>query len=218
MIDPYDLTKPWDEIRLQEWFIFGVCVPGKSADQTAAKVQAMLEDMREQSMLPIGISGSVTNLTPFACIDCAIKFGTLGRFLRKHKLGQYRRINKALRGMIKINPATVTLEELETIHGVGAKTSRMLLLYTRPDQEMIPLDTHILKWLRAHDYNAPKTTPPPGKKYRELELAFLAEGKKRGLTAKEWDTQVWQMYAGRLTKKNGKTQVFENGELTGAQG
>lgn len=195
MIDPYDLTQPWDQRRLQEWFIFGVCVAGKSANQTAVKVEAILEDMREQSMLPLGIPGFVTNYTPFACIDSAIKFGKLGYYLRKHKLGQYTRINKAMRGMVKIDSATVTLEELEQIHGVGAKTARMLLLYTRPDQEIIPLDTHILKWLRAHDYDAPKSTPPPGKKYRELEAAFIAEGKKRGLTPKEWDTQVWQQYA-----------------------
>jgi endonuclease III-like uncharacterized protein len=191
VIDPYDLTKPWDEIRLQQWFLFGICVAGKSARQTAAKVEALLSDLcvfRDQNAITI-------SPTPFLCIREAIDRGKLGYYLRKHKLGQYTRINKAMRGMIKIDPATVTLEELEQIHGVGAKTARMLLLYTRPDQEMIPLDTHILKWLRANGYNAPKSTPPPGKKYRELELAFIAEGKKRGLTAKEFDTMVWQQYA-----------------------
>ena len=207
MINPYDLIKPWDKVRLQEWFIFGVCVPGKSARQTADKVEAMLDDMEMQY-----------HHTPFQSIEQAVKFGKLGYYLRKHKLGQYKRINKALRGMIKIDPATVTLEDLEAIHGVGAKTARMLLLYSRPNQQMIPLDTHILKWLRAHGYDAPKSTPPPGKKYRELEAAFIAEGVKRGLTPKEWDTQVWQQYAGKLTKKNGKTQVLESGEHTGAQG
>ena len=194
MIDPYDLTKPWDAVRLQEWFLFGVCVAGKNARQTAFKVEVMLYDMRVQYP-KLGHPAKVENFTPFACVDCAIKCGKLGYYLRKHKLGQYKRINKAFRGMIKIDPATVTLEELESIHGVGAKTARMLLLYTRPDQEMIPLDTHILKWLRAHGYDAPKSTPPPGKKYRELELAFIREGKKRGRSAKEWDTIVWQQYA-----------------------
>jgi endonuclease III len=196
MIDPYDLTKPWDKVRLQEWFLFGVCVAGKNARQTAAKVEALLEDMRVQyDAHLIGAPLMFTHFAPFESIETAIKRGKLGYYLRKHKLGQYGRINKAIRGMIKINPATVTLEELEQIHGVGAKTARMLLLYTRPDQEMIPLDTHVLRWLREHGYNAPKSTPPPGKKYRELELAFIAEGKKRGLTAKEFDTQVWQQYA-----------------------
>jgi thermostable 8-oxoguanine DNA glycosylase len=195
MIDPYDLTKPWDKVRLQEWFLFGVCVAGKNARQTAAKVEHLLEDMRIQHDNSIGYPIQFEHFAPFASIETAIKRGKLGYYLRKHKLGQYGRINKAIRGMIKIDPATVTLEELEQIHGVGAKTARMLLLYTRPDQEMIPLDTHVLRWLREHGYNAPKSTPPPGKKYRELELAFIAEGKKRGLTAKEFDTQVWQQYA-----------------------
>jgi hypothetical protein len=194
-IDPYDLTKPWDEARVQAWFLFGICVAGKGARQTANKVQAMLRDMSVQYDYAVGHPIRFDSRTPFACIETSIKLGKLGRFLRKHKLGQYQRINKAMRGMIKINPQTVTLEELEQIHGVGAKTARMLLLYTRKDMEVIPLDTHILKWLRANGYNAPKSTPPPGKKYRELELAFLAEGKKRGLSAKDWDTQVWKMYA-----------------------
>lgn len=194
MIDPYDLTKPWDKVRLQEWFVFGVCVPGKSARQTAEKVEAMLEDMRgvTHKALP---GAEYRKNTPFGCIRTAMAFGKLGWYLRKHRLGQYRRIGRALRGMVWIDPATATLEELEAIHGVGAKTARMLLLYTRPDQEMIPLDTHVLKWLRAHGYDAPKSTPPPGKKYRELEAAFIREGRKRGLTAKEWDKEVWQRSA-----------------------
>jgi thermostable 8-oxoguanine DNA glycosylase len=181
MIDPYDLTKPWDQRRLQEWFLFGVCVAGKPAGQTADKVEAFLE--------------SAPGRLPFDKVKKLIKSGRLLRHLKKHRTGQYGRINKAMRGMVQVDPATVKLEELESIHGVGPKTARMLLLYTRPDQEMIPLDTHILKWLRANGYDAPKTTPSPGKKYRELELAFIAEGKKRGLTPKEWDTQVWQQYA-----------------------
>lgn len=196
MIDPYDLTKPWDKVRLQEWFVFGVCVPGKSADQTAKKVEALLEDMRVQrDAKSIGYPLTLTHTAPFASIETAIRRGKLGYYLRKHRLGQYTRINKALRGMVKVDPMTVTLEELESIHGVGAKTARMLLLYTRKDMEVIPLDTHILKWLRAHGYDAPKSTPPPGRKYRELELAFIREGKKRGLAPKEWDTKVWQQYA-----------------------
>jgi hypothetical protein len=196
MVDPYDLTKPWDKVRLQEWFIFGVCVPGKNAGQTAVKVEALLEDMRVQcDDKVIGYPLKFEHTAPFAAVETAVKRGKLGYYLRKHRLGQYTRINKALRGMIQIDPETVTLEELEAIHGVGAKTARMLLLYTRPDQEMIPLDTHILKWLRAHGYDAPKTTPPPGKKYRDLEQAFIREGRARGLSPKEWDTKVWQQYA-----------------------
>ena len=197
MIDPYDLTKPWDARRLQEWFLFGVCVAGKGASQTADKVEALIADMKAFACRVNGSPIMMKNLTPFGAVNYAIIFGKLVYFLRKHKLGQYTRINKAFRDMVKIDPATVALEELERIHGVGPKTARMLLLYTRPDEKMIPLDTHILKWLRTHGYDAPKSTPSSGRKYKELEQAFIAEGKKRGYSPKEFDTLVWQQYARR---------------------
>src|SRR5271157_375320 len=83
MIDPYDLTKPWDNVRLQEWFLFGVCVAGKSARQTADKVEALLEDLRTQRMVPSGVFFIIMNLTPFECIEWAIRYGKLGYYLRK---------------------------------------------------------------------------------------------------------------------------------------
>jgi hypothetical protein len=61
-----------------------------------------------------------------------------------------KRIGKAFREVISVDPKTATIEELEGVHSVGAKTARMYALYTRPDQQVIPLDTHILKWLRAN--------------------------------------------------------------------
>lgn len=189
MVNPYDLTKPWDDRRLQEWFLFGICVAGKGARQTAEKLDRFL-----YGPVPPDVSSSIFML-PFDIIRNMIRLRMLDHELRRFKLGQYHRINKAFRGMIKIDPHTVTLEQLEAIHGVGPKTARMLLLYTRPGLEVIPLDTHILKWLKAHGYAAPKSTPSAGPKYRELELAFIAEGKKRGLTPKEFDQQVWTMYA-----------------------
>lgn len=173
---------------MQEWFLFGICVAGKNARQTAGKVERLLTTIRQRM-------GGKTRQTPFDLVKFAIDKKFLLKVLQENKLGQYARIEKAFEGMVLIDPATVSLEALEQIHGVGAKTARMLLLYTRPDQEMIPLDTHVLHWMRDNGYTAPKSTPPPGKKYRELELAFIAEGKKRGLTAKEWDTIVWKSYS-----------------------
>jgi len=79
--------------------------------------------------------GGKTRQTPFDLVQFAIDKKFLLKVLQENKLGQYSRIEKAFQGMVKIDPATVKLEELEQIHGVGAKTARMLLLYTRPDQE-----------------------------------------------------------------------------------
>ena len=191
MIDPYDLTKPWDDRRLQEWFLFGICVAGKGARQTAQKLDRFL-----RGPFPREFEMSSMRL-PFDIVQQMITFGMLAHELRKYKMGQYRRINKAFRGMVKIDPRTVTLEELEAIHGVGPKTARMLLLYTRPDLKLIPLDTHILHWLRDQGYEAPKSTPCAGPTYRKWELTFISEGEKRGMSPKEWDTYVWTTYANR---------------------
>lgn len=183
MIDPYDLTKPWDERRLQEWFVFGVCVAGKSANQTAYKVEKFLE--------------TAPGTLPFDKLKNLLARKKLEKHMREWRLGQYRRIGKTFRKLFTIDPATIALEDLEQIPGIGPKTARMLLLYTRPGLEVAPLDTHILKWLKSQGYDAPKTTPPAGPKYRALERAFIAEGKKRGMNPKEWDTAVWQAYAAK---------------------
>jgi len=185
MIDSFDLTKPWTQKTREEWFLFGICVAGKGARQTQMKLGAFLDDL----------AYLYCKRSPFELVKVAVNNGSLLDMLKKHKMGQYARIEKAFEGMIRVDTKTITLEELEAIYGVGPKTARMLLLYTRPDLDIIPLDTHILKWLRAHGYNAPKSTPAAGPKYRELELAFIKEGRKRKYTPKEWDTLVWKYYA-----------------------
>jgi thermostable 8-oxoguanine DNA glycosylase len=134
-------------------------------------------------------------LSPFGCVRWAIEGGQLGRLLRKHKLGQYKRINKAFRAAVNLDLGNISIDLLETVPGLGMKTARMTMLYYEPDAECVPLDTHLLKFLRARGYDAPKSTPGSRNKYLELEKAFVAEAKKRGKSVRELDTEVWQHYA-----------------------
>ena len=189
MVDPYNLPKLMSRPQLEWWILFGICVAGKSAKQTEAKLNAFLD-----AGIGSRWEGDCVN-SPFCRVKFYMKFKQLGWRLRHFKMGQYKRINKAFRAAVNLDLDNLTIESLESVPGLGPKTARMIILYYEPDVECIPLDTHILKWLRANGYNAPKSTPQAGKKYRELELAFLAEGKKRGLSPREWDTQVWKSYA-----------------------
>jgi thermostable 8-oxoguanine DNA glycosylase len=111
-------------------------------------------------------------------------------------MGQYTRIARAMNEVVhKIkDPLNTTVAELETVKGIGPKTARMIMLYYKPETACVPLDTHVLKWLRAQGYKAPVTTPS-GKHYLELEQVFIAEAKKRRMSAKDLDTQVWKKYA-----------------------
>jgi len=174
------MTKP----ELEWWILFGICVAGKSAKQTQAKLEAMLRD-------PEIDAGS-----PFQRIDTAIRKRLLGRLLRKHKMGKYALFNKAFRAAIQINLDTVSVESLEKVPGIGPKTARMVAMYGFPDTsgDVAVLDTHVLKWLRAQGYDAPKSTPT-GRRYLELEKAFIEEARRRGKTVRELDTSVWNQFA-----------------------
>jgi hypothetical protein len=188
-VDPYNIPKLMTRGQLEYWILFGICVAGKSAKQTEAKLNAFLD-----AGVASRWEGDCIE-SPFCRVKFYIRYKQLGWRLRHFKMGQYKRINKAFRAAVNLDLDNVSIESLEKVPGLGPKTARMTMLYYDPNAQCIPLDTHILKWLRANGYDAPKSTPPSGKKYRELELAFLAEGKKRGLTPQEWDTRVWKTYA-----------------------
>lgn len=142
--------------------------------------------------------------TPFKFIESTIASGELEKVLRQARTGRYRLFLRALPELIKIDPRTCSVEDLEAIPGIGAKTSRFFLLWTRPGIRVAALDTHILKWLRAQGYTAPKSTPSSGPTYRKLEQIFIAEADKRGILPRDFDYAVWSMYAYKLCDRINK--------------
>jgi hypothetical protein len=184
-------TVPMSE---REWFVlFAICVAGKSAKQTQAKLNAFLED-----------STPTDWWNPFTIVEILIETGRLMSQLQKHKMGQYKRIEKAFREVVKLDiTKDLTVEKLEAIPGIGPKTARFIVLYTDPDSQCVPLDTHILKFLATFNYDdilgfkVPKSTPPAGAKYRRLEQMFQAIAAVRSKTVRELDSEVWQSYAKR---------------------
>jgi hypothetical protein len=180
-VDPYDIPKRMTKSELEWWILFGIAVAGKGAKQTTKKLNAFLE-----------LNAAVT---PFGKVKSMIQYGELGKNLRKVKLGKYKLFNKAYRAAVNLDLDNISVEMLEQIPGIGFKTARMTILYYEPNAEVVPLDTHVLKWLKAQGYDAPKATPGSKKKYLELERAFVTEAKRRGLSVRELDTQVWKQYA-----------------------
>ncbi len=190
VVDPHNPPKRMTKTQLEWWVLFTICVAGKSAKQTQYKLDALLADMREQFMPPA--PGII--ITPFDCVKCAIRCGKLGYYLKKHRMGKYRLFNKAFRKAIKLDLDNITVESLMKVPGIGPKGSRMIVLYYEPDASVVPLDTHVLKWLRSLGYDAPKSTPT-GRRYLELEKAFIAEAKKRNMTVRDLDTSVWNQFS-----------------------
>jgi thermostable 8-oxoguanine DNA glycosylase len=120
---------------------------------------------------------------------------------RDLKTGNYNKMSKCWKGIIDwfndhpgIDWKSVTPEDLETIHGIGPKTSRFFLMWVDPDIECAALDTHILKWLNAKGHDVPRSTPSK-KKYVAIEKIFLKEAAERDLKPVELDWQIWDAYA-----------------------
>lgn len=144
--------------------------------------------------------------SPFGSIRRLHRQGSLMTELKKAKAGNY---NKLYRGLKQLAHSSIALRictpvALERIHGVGPKTSRFFILWTRPGYRCAALDVHILRWLRGLGHDAPKTTPPAGARYEALEQVFLAEADKRHLTPRELDFQIWETAAGRALPQEGE--------------
>jgi thermostable 8-oxoguanine DNA glycosylase len=113
--------------------------------------------------------------------------------LIKHKIGQYNRISNCLYELSRsnLNLKTCSCEDLEKIPGIGYKTSRFFVVYSREDSNYAVLDTHILSWLRQYDDNITKSTPTDYKKYKQIEEFFLSKCRELNKKPSELDFEIW---------------------------
>ncbi len=180
----------------REWFVlFAICVAGKSAKQTQEKLNGYLKGCGYYA---------VGKWSPFEVVERDIAMGSLMRVLQDVKMGQYKRIERAFREVVKLDVTKdLTVEKLEAIPGIGPKTARFIVLYTQENSNVVPLDTHILKFLKVKyeayeevlGFKIPKSTPTKGNRYNALEKLFQREAEYQGKTVRQLDTEVWQSYA-----------------------
>jgi thermostable 8-oxoguanine DNA glycosylase len=193
MITPTNITNyNRTQEELEEFLLFCVLVAGKNANQTAKKLNSFLSKRKDFG---------VADMTPFEFVKYLDDGKLLLSVMQSEKLGQYRRIAHSFREIIKHKSKlnSVTPYELEQIKGIGSKTSRFFVLHSRPKQHYAVLDTHILRWLRDHGINAPKSTPSKNK-YIQLEKQFLNYANEYGILPAELDLQIWTTYANQKIK------------------
>jgi thermostable 8-oxoguanine DNA glycosylase len=163
-----------------EWrLLYSVIVAGKSA-QFAERVMNRLMDRDDQYDGPFGL------------LRRLITENRLPQTLQAVRCGNYTKTERAFSAIVEadLDLERCSAEDLEQIPGIGPKTSRWFLLWTRPGIRHAALDVHVLRWLRDQGYEAPRTTPT-GERYRKLEDAFLEEADSRGLTPRELDHWIW---------------------------
>ena len=177
------------DAELQSFLIFAVAVAGKNADSVAPKVNRMLADW---------------NTEPFTFLRTYRR--DIDTIMRDWKMGPYdQRMIPAMNGIIDLDLRSCTIADLEAIKGIGPKTSRFFMLHSRPDQELIVLDIHILRYLkRRFRMKVPKSTPS-GKRYLAIEAEAIRKIKKHMPNWKsfaEFDLNAWILMRSKGKEKN----------------
>jgi len=187
-IDPKNITKfDRSQEELEFFWLFCILVAGKNADWASLKLLDLFRNKPEDQ-------------TPFEFLKTHLV--DLNNILVANKVGQYRRIQKAIEQSLEIDLRTASVEDLMEIHGVGPKTARFFILHTRRDAECAVLDTHILKWMRSlvdPIFEVPASTPPTNK-YQTLEFVAIKLMKTHfpNISLAEADLLIWTKMSGRL--------------------
>jgi endonuclease III len=187
-----------DQHILQSRIIYCAIVAGKSAkvaDESTERLWKLLE------LDPEG------GRTPFSAIRCLGSAEALEGLLRQAKTGNYRRLAQCFWRLSQsdIDLTSCSPEALEEFPGIGRKTSRFFILWTRPGADYAALDTHILQWMKREGYEVTNRTPKTAGSYYRLERAFVAEARRRGMTPRELDWEIWS----RSSKYQGNIQAQE---------
>lgn len=183
MIDPKNITNfDLTDEQLEEVLLFWICAAGKNAITVSKGLERVL------NFLPAN--------SPFQSIKNACSQENLGHILRKCGIGCFNNKAKTMWQLAHkgLNLRTCTPEDLESVYGIGMKTSRCFIIHSRKDANCAGLDRHILAYLNDVGYNVPITTPIK-KKYLEIEQIFLGIAKRAGMSVAELDLQIWKLYS-----------------------
>lgn len=208
-IDPNDVKGKLDYplFYKESFLLFAVLVAGKNSEMIKKKtnnlISDIIKDKNPESLFDYIISNYKEN-----------DFEKLLEILKKHKTGKYSLILNFFRDLdsSKINISNCSMEELESLRGIGKKSSRFFMVYNRADiKDCAILDTHILKFIRANGFDAPEQTPSSPKKYDELEKIFLDLSKKvkPSMSIPDLDFLLW--YSAKTKKET--AIILKNGEL-----
>lgn len=171
--------------ELEGRLIYAVIVAGKSADFADAACKRLWESVP-------------AFMSPKQYAIYLLEKDGIRDWVMGAKTGNYCKIIKFFEDWLKsgVNLRTCTPDDLESLHGVGPKTSRFFVTWTRPEARYAVLDRHILRWLDQFYHDVPKNTPN-GKTYLKWETVFLEEAMNRHLQPRELDYQIWSAGAGR---------------------
>jgi hypothetical protein len=159
---------------LEHLLFFSIAVAGKNASIVSRAVNRFFEGYDF-------FTPGAASMSPYDVINLRMGVGTLRSHLERARLGKYTALIESSRYIIhngiEKRLKACPLSVLEAVPYLGMKTARMILLHSRPDQWMLPLDVHILRFARE-ELGIPTPKATPGSKqhpesYLRLEREIL---------------------------------------------
>jgi hypothetical protein len=181
-----------DNEQLERFWIYGMLVAGKNSDWAAPKIEEMFRD-------------KPADVTPLQWLKENDQ--DLENKLVAHRVGNYRDTMRGLRDSYDLDLRTATVEQLEGVHKIGPKTARFFILHSREGvEDVLPLDTQWMKFLREHGATDKHQTPSGRRRkdgssaYTDLERVAIALARRYypGLALADIDLILWARYSGRL--------------------
>lgn len=184
LVDPHDITDfDRSEKDLQTVILFWIAAAGKKATTAARALDSLLR--RGEEMFGVSL--------PFSILEA---FGDgLAEAMREQGMGCYNNKSRSMLALARsgIDLRTCSVEDLESIPGIGPKTARCFLIHSRRGVRHAGLDTHVLKYMREMGFDVPKSTPS-GRKYSEIESIFLDMADASGMSLADFDLSIWRKY------------------------
>lgn len=174
------------DYELQARLIYALIVAGKSAKFATAATKRLLENCGPgENPLEMCRRHLFDDFLPVLSVT-----------LQQARTGNYTKLSLALI-YISTHPIdlrTCSPQKLEEVPGIGPKTSRFFINWTRPDAQNAVLDVHVLRWMQQYlgsSAHVPKTTPQSESKYREWADTFVRIAEGMNKTVQQLDAEIW---------------------------
>ncbi len=176
------------QVELEERLIYAVIVAGKAASFADKATEALYK--------------LLDGPTPLLYL-AKLHYADIENLCRAARTGAYRKIARSLHELSRNHPDLVNClpEGLEKYYGIGMKTSRFFIVWTRPEARYAVLDTHILRWMRQRGVWTPDRSPRYRNTYERLESIFIKHADSLGLTPRQLDWKIWSensLYKGTI--------------------
>jgi thermostable 8-oxoguanine DNA glycosylase len=206
LVDPDDITQyDLSNSQLEAHLLFWVLAAGKNAKTAARALDKFLDlalfkinrcEMFE--VTPHQRRAMLEAFFPFARIrELTSRQFDIGLMLKSCGAGCYNNKARTFKELAYsgFDLKTCSTDDLETIYGLGKKSSRCFIIHSRPNQKVAGLDTHVLSFLRDCGHPVPKSTPQSAKSYKRIERLFIDLCARLNEPIASVDLAIWKHYS-----------------------